>query len=461
MITVIIISVVVIIVLLILNFVIPKGVNLREINKIIEQGDYEQAKFLLQKNIHYKKFSPDAHFLLAKVYRQTGQYDYALMELKSIIKNHRFGVMAVKDDIYNMLGQIYLRMGKLDEAYMQYMILEKQHPEEYNVAIKLGKIFMHKKEFQNAINYYQKALKLRNTDAEAIGGLGVCYYLLGDLLKAHDYLDQAVKLNKKNFQAHYYFGLYFYKKQLYDSAIAEYEKAFVDKSLRLRCLYGMGKCYQKKEVNVRAIDSFEQAIRIVEQTADKIRNYNMRIGYLKNPLIIDMRYQLSESYLIDKNFASAIEQWREIKSVNDNYKDVNQKIKENARYGKDRIQDFLIVKEMDFEKIARYSVGYLGYLIKKLKMADKEQINIEAQGNSPEVFQGITLIIIKRSFNPVGERDVRGLIEIMQEKQIKKGLVISANGFSPNAIRAGLGKPIDFVGKHQMMRLLKRYEYRI
>lgn len=449
------------VIVIIINFLIPKGLNLREINGIIDSGDYEKAKILLQKNISNKRFSPDAHFLMAKVYSLTSQFEYTLMELKSIIKNNKFGVIATKDEIYNMLGETYLKLGRLEDAYQQYLILEQDYPEEYNVAIHLGKILFKKKEYEQAINYFNKALKLRGTDSESIGGLGMCYFQLGDFPKAHEFLDQAVKLNRKNFMAHYYFALYFHKKQLFDTAISEYEKALTDKSLRLNSLYGMARCYQEKEVNVRAIEYYEEAVRFIEQTADKIRDYNKRINYLQNPLFLEIRYRLSEAHQFDKNYAAAIEQWQEIESVSPDYKDIRQKITENARYGKDRVQDFLIVKEMDFEKIARYMVSYLGYIVKKLDMKEKEEIFIEAQGNTPDVYQGISYILIKRGFNPVGERDITGFYQKMEDNEINRGIVISAHGFSPTAIRFGLNKPIDFVGKNQVMRLLKRYEYRL
>ena len=177
--------------------------------------------------------------------------------------------------------------------------------------------------------------------------------------------------------------------------------------------------------------------------------------------MLEIRYKLAEAYTADKNIASAIDQWQEIDTVNSEYKDVHQKIIENARYGKDRIQDLMITKEMDFEKITRFIVSNLGYVVKKLKVKDKEEIIIEAQGVNEDVFQGISVILFKRSFHPVGEREVSVFYDKMQKHNIKNGLIISAHGFAPTAIRYGLGKSIDFVGKNQIMRLLKKYEYRV
>ncbi len=457
-----IIGIVVLILIVVLVFVVSKGtVSLKEISKIIDRNDYERAKALLQKHLSMKKFSSDAHFLMARIYENLEHYDYALMELKSIVKNHDYGNLAAMDEIYRMMGDIYLKLNKLDEAHQQYLMLEKEHPDEYNVAVHLGRILFYKKQYEQAIAYYNKALKLRSSDSEAMGGIGMCYFQLGDMKKAHDNLDQAVKLDKRNFLAHYYYALYYHKHQLFDYAISEYEQAMHDKDLKLKSIYGKAKCYQDKEVNVRAVESYEQAVDLIEQKGDKIRDFKKRTGYFVDPFILEIRYKLARAYIYDKNFSGAMEQWQEIASVSPDYQDVRQLINENSRYGKDRIKDFLIMKEMDFEKITRYIVNYLGYIIKKLKMINKEQVEIEAQPDSLDVFQGVTLILLKRSYNPVGERDVSSFYERMQKLRIKKGLVISATGSSPNALKFALGKPIDFAGKNQVMRLLKRYEHRV
>ena len=143
------------------------------------------------------------------------------------------------------------------------------------------------------------------------------------------------------------------------------------------------------------------------------------------------------------------------------YKDVKQKIQQNARYGKDRIQDFLIFKEMEFEKASRYIIHYLGYTVKCLEIRSKEEILAEVEGAAPDVYSGKSLILIKRGFHPVGERDVDAFYKEMQKRGISRGVIVSPMGVSTNAIKYAFGKLIEFVGRNQVMRLLKKYEYRI
>lgn len=439
-----------------------KSYNLREINNLLENNQFLKAKRHLEKAITSKKFSPDAHFLMAKYYYLTNQYNYAIMELKSIIKNGKFGILSPRDEVYRLLADIYIKSNQIEEAYKNYLILEQTNPEEYNIVINLGNIFIKLKNYEKAIEYFQKALKLRSTDAEAIAGLGIAFYYLNDYEKARYYLEQAVQLNRKNYRAHFYLALLLHQRELYDQAIMEYEKAIVDKDLKLQVYYGLAECYRKKEILTKAIQYYEEGLNFAESEAEKLRhNYTLMNEYLTQPVILEMRYNLADCYLSDRNFAGAMEQWQEIDSLVSDYKDVRQKIQQNARYGKDRIQDFLICKDMEFEKISRYIVQYLGYLVKKLEKINKEEIYIIAVGMSEEVEPGKILIYIKRSFNPVGERDVDSFYKEMVKRKIEKGLVISPMGITSNAIRFALDKPIEFIGKNQVMHLLKKYERRI
>ncbi len=449
--------------IILLKLISPKKeLNYREINKLIENGMIDKAKQALQKGLNPKKFSPDAHYLLARIYTYTGQFDYAILELKSILKNNKFGLYANKLEVAKELINLYTKLNKIEDAYQQFKILEKNSPDDYIITLSIGKILIKKKNFLEAIQYFQRTLKLHSTDPEAIAGLGISYYYLNDIDNAYKYLEQATKLDRRNTEAHYYFALVLHKKGLFDMAIIEYENAMRDKSLKLQALYGIGRCYEQKEILTKAIDTYEEAIKIIETEAEKYKhNYNKRMALLKNPIVLEIRYRLAECYLTDRNFAAAMEQWQEIDSVAPGYKDVKVKIQQNARYGKDRIQDFLIAKDMEFEKITRYIIGYLGYIVKKLEKKDKETFIADAVGNSPEAYNGRVLIMVKRSFHPLGERDCSEFYEEMQRKNIEHGIIISPTGVNANAIKFALGKPIDFVGKNQMMHLLKKYENRI
>ncbi|MBN1897886.1 MAG: tetratricopeptide repeat protein [Spirochaetes bacterium] len=437
-------------------------VNLREVNKLVDAGQMEKAKNLLQRALYKKKFNPDAHFLMARVYFAQSLYDYSQVEIKSIIKNEKYGIYCRKDELYDLLADSYLKQNKTKEAYNHFLSLANSTPEEYHIIINLGKISLALKQYEKGIDYFQKALDLRSADADAMAGLGMAYFNMSAFDKARDLLDQAVKIDRKNFQAHYYLGLILQNKQLFDMAIAEFERAQSDKNLKLQSLYNLARCNQAKEVWTKAIQYYEEALKIVEQEDDKLKHdYNKRMDYVTQPLILDIRYQLAEVYQIDRNFAAAIDQWQEIESVSPGYRDVSNKIKQNIRYGKDRIQDFLIFKEIEFQKVSRYMIQYLGYMVKKLDMVDKEEILALVQGSEVDVFPGQSLIMVKRGFNPVGEREVERFFQIMKKRNIERGIIISAKGISPNAIRFALDKPVEFVGKNQVMRLLKKYEYRI
>ncbi len=437
-------------------------INLKEIEKMIEGGELDKAFNLLQKKLSPEKYTPDAHFLMAKIYLKQGRYDYAIMELKTIIKNNKYGTVASKKEIFDLLIDIYISLGRIEEVYKLLLNYENQFPDDYNVAYNIGRVLIQKGEYRQALEYFKKALKLKSTDPDAIAGVGICYYYLGEMEKAREWLDQAVKLNRRNTLAHYFLALTLHRKGLYDQAIMEYEQVLRDKKLKFKALYGIGRAYQQKDMYVRAAEFYEEALKLVEAEADKYkRDYARRLKILSQPLVLETRYNLADCYMEDKNYAGAMEQWQEIESVSPGYKDVRLKIQQNARYGKDRLQDFLIAKDFEFEKIVRFMIQHLDYVIKKLEIKNKEEVYAIGIPNAPDMEPVTTFIYLKRSFNPVGERDLDKAYKEMERLKLKKMLVISANGFTPNAIKFSMGKPIDLIGKNQTMRLLKKYEMRV
>lgn len=448
-----------ILVLLVLSRSSRKG--LEEIEGMIRENRLEKAKNLLQKFLRPDRFNPRAHFLLARIYGLVQQYDFAVMELKSVLKHGLYTEKVPRKDVYGLLAEMYLKSGRIEEALQQYRLLEKTDQNDYHALLHLGKILFHQKDYEKALEYFTRASKINPSDPDALAGLGMCSYRQGDLKKTSEILGMAVQQDKRNYTAHYYLALHYHDQNLYDHAITEYEMAAHDKSIRLDALYGMARAYRQKEILTKAVENYEQAVSLMEQTAERIRNYTERMAYLSQSSMLDIRYELAELYMQDKNFAAAMEQWQEIDAIQPEYRDVRQKIKENARYGKDRIQDLLIAKETDFEKIARYMALYLDFTVKKAKLRSKEEILLEAYSNSPDIYSGLWYILVRRSFNPVGEREIAEFYNLMVKDDVKKSILISASGVAPTGIKFILDKPMDLIGKSQVMRLLKKYEQRI
>lgn len=93
---------------------------------------------------------------------------------------------------------------------------------------------------------------------------------------------EAVQLDDKEFMGHYNLGNSFYKRKMYDEAIAEFEKAeklatvLPDKSA---ALYNLGNSYMQKEDSKKATELYKQALK-QDPYNENIRK-NFEIAMLK------------------------------------------------------------------------------------------------------------------------------------------------------------------------------------
>ena len=127
---------------------------------------------------------------------------------------------------------------RIEEAKYNYRRkkLEEQHWQEnlsqsdkYNID---GVKFSNKDDYANAIENFNKALKLEPGHEQAKRNLSIVYFNRGAYLKEKDLNNEALSDLKKSLELgedshsiHFFLGSIYSKKQLYSEAINEYKKA--------------------------------------------------------------------------------------------------------------------------------------------------------------------------------------------------------------------------------------------
>jgi len=124
---------------------------------------------------------PDTDLLRSRFYYDGGYYDKALNELKNKDVNS-FKLFRDKIEFFYRLGRIYESTDKLNEAMVNYQktITFGKSTKYYfaaNAAVRMGKFFEEKKDFNKAAYYYNAALDMKDheykksIDNEATQGL--------------------------------------------------------------------------------------------------------------------------------------------------------------------------------------------------------------------------------------------------------------------------------------------------
>ena len=100
--------------------------------------------------------------------------------------------------------------------------------------------------------------------------------------EASQFYSEASQQKAKDFGSHYNLGNAFYRKEMYEDAIAQYEKSLENaenESQRVSALYNMGNAYFQQGNSKKAVDFYKKALKL-DPDNDKIL-HNLRIAQKK------------------------------------------------------------------------------------------------------------------------------------------------------------------------------------
>jgi tetratricopeptide (TPR) repeat protein len=128
---------------------------------------------------------------------------------------------------HHRLGICYVQRGKLDESILEFEKTIKLGPEHilaYKSYAGLGYVYLHKRQFDKALDMYQRAIKGIIDEKERVyQDMGKCYLAQGKLDEAISMYKEALRLNPEFLQPHIYLGEAYLKKGMKDIAIKEYK----------------------------------------------------------------------------------------------------------------------------------------------------------------------------------------------------------------------------------------------
>ena len=169
---------------------------------------------------------------LASVYVTTHRYEQALSLLDSL----RAEIMRYPSDAALLRGLekaravTLLNMGQIDEAQMLFESLNQAKPKDGDVINALGTIAVKRKNYEQAIAYFQRVLGTTqkvNIRANALDSLGAVYFVLGRYREASEQLQGAVEIAPNNHTYHTDLGMALARSLRNTEAREEFQRALM------------------------------------------------------------------------------------------------------------------------------------------------------------------------------------------------------------------------------------------
>lgn len=156
-----------------------------------KNGNYESAFRHLNKSISIDDKNSNAFAELGNVYAMTGDYNNALRYY-----NHALEIDNANTYAYNSKGALYYQFLNNDSlAILNYAMALSLDKNNILVIYNIGAFLKYKERYAEAIQYFNKALKLNNELFKAYEARAVCYYYLNKNKKAIRGFKKALKYN--------------------------------------------------------------------------------------------------------------------------------------------------------------------------------------------------------------------------------------------------------------------------
>ena len=126
---------------------------------------------------------------------------------------------------YNNLGVVQIGKGNMDDAIEKYERALRLHPEYPEALYNLGSALLQNGKADEAIQLCEKALKLQPSDPDAHVVLGNAFVTKGDVDQAIREYRDALSIRPEDINAHYNLGVALQQKGELEQAVDEFRKA--------------------------------------------------------------------------------------------------------------------------------------------------------------------------------------------------------------------------------------------
>ena len=178
---------------------------------------------------------------------------------KQIAKNRKGPTKSPSDESITLAvlrGRNFETTGEYDKARKLYEELYERHPENPQLAHRLGVVADAQRRHAEAEHYLLVALRDDPRNGEVLGDLGYCYFLQGQLVKAESALAKAVAVEPGDARHRNNLGLVLGHLGRHEEALAHFRKAGAEAD----ACYNLAFIYASQERVAEARHCFQMAL---------------------------------------------------------------------------------------------------------------------------------------------------------------------------------------------------------
>ena len=215
-------------------------------NKILQVAKLNKAKsylskawiiglffcFFLVSNNTFARKKTDLVLEFAKEQIAQKFYQPAISTINSYLESHKNDTVALYWKAF-----CFYKLKNFQAANENYTLLLKLHPKCYAAYVDMGNMLVLDKKFDDALPYYNKAVKMNDSDINLFNSRGMCYYYADKFELAIKDFRRVIKLDPNNYIAYNNIGSATYNNQnIAEASVVDLKlaEAQFNKSLELK-----------------------------------------------------------------------------------------------------------------------------------------------------------------------------------------------------------------------------------
>jgi tetratricopeptide (TPR) repeat protein len=406
---------------------------IRDASKKLAQNPRDHEALLAIGDIYYQEEPWDLTF---RTYETLSELTTIYPTMDEFMINQRCGISAMKNNMLN-------------EAFKPLNTALAINPSDFEANYYMGSLEFQRKNYEKAIQHFQKARVRDPEHAPTLRGLGHSLFKTKKYKEALAFIRKAIDLAPEDKESLYTLGECYYEANQTEQA----QKIFGH--LRADPVMGPNSCLFSGSINMNA-RQYEKAIEDFE--------IGLKHENIKPEILIELKYRLATAYLKQNEIGKAITLLREINVTNPSYKDVSILINRFQELNANKnLQIYLMAPQADFIALCRKIV--MNYFAKaKIKIINivvnkNEWADIVAEVDTPK-WSDVVMFRFNRSQGSVGELIVRDFHAHIKEVKAGKGICVTPGGFSEEAKRFTEARLIDLIPKEKLIAILNTVDAR-
>lgn len=342
------------------------------------------------------------------------------------------------------MGIAAYQLGKIDDAVNALMIAMKKDSANYDIAYYLGMALLKKGVYDKAIYCLKRAHEINPAASAVNEPLGFAFFNLQKYKEALPFLKRVLDEHPEN------------KEVMFDMAVAMTETGYGDKSLKIFMhlrpdpVFGAKSCLEAGRLHEKT-KAFEAAIQDYE--------IGMKLENVDQQVMLQIKYRCANCYIAQKNISKGLTLLKQIQNVHPSFKDVNALVSRYSELNQNsNLQTYLLSGTSDFVALCRKFIQTF-YPNAFVKIED-----VSVQSECVEILCTVEagkwsdkeLFRFYRTGNVVGDIYIRDFHSKIRDVKCDKGVCVTMGTFSESAHKFIEGRPVDFIEKEQLVKILKK-----